>query len=106
MENRMRTVMAALAITTVCACSDKNSIAEKVEQRADNRAEAMEAAADSMENALQQNIVDQQAETVRQAGEERAEAIRDSQLDAEDLSPEQRNALIEGDLGTVAPARR
>jgi hypothetical protein len=100
MENRMRTVMAALAITTVCACSDKNSIAEKVEQRADNRAEAMEAAADSMENALQQN------ETVRQAGEERAEAIRDSQLDPEDLSPEQRNALIKGDLGTVAPARR
>jgi hypothetical protein len=102
----MRTIMAALAITTVCACGEKNKIAEKVEQRADNRAEAMEAAADSMENALQQNIVDQQAETLRQAGEERAEAIRDSQLDAEDLSPEQRNALIEGDLGTAAPARR
>lgn len=99
-------VMAALAITTVCACSEKNKIAENVEQRADNRAEALEAAADSMENALQQNIVDQQAETVRQAGEERAEAIRDSQLDPEDLSPEQRNALVEGDLGTVAPTRR
>jgi hypothetical protein len=90
----------------LAGCSGKNEISEQVEQRADNRAAAMEAAAESMTNALQKNVVREQAETVRQAGEERAEAIRRSQLDAGTLSNEQKARLITGDQGTPAPATR
>lgn len=98
------TVLIALGL--LCACSEKNAIAEKVEARADNRADAMEAAAQSMTNALQQNGVEQQAETVRQAGEERAEAIRKSQLEPDALSKEQKDRLIKGEQGTAdAPPR-
>jgi len=102
----MLRLTALLLTAMLAACSEKNEIAEKVEQRADNRAEAMERAAESMTNALQQNIVEQQAETVRQAGEERAEAIRQSELEADALSKAQKAELIKGDEGTPAPVRR
>jgi hypothetical protein len=101
----MRDLIAPLALAALAGCSEKNDVADKVEARAENRAEAMEEAAESMTNALQQNIVEQQADLVRQAGEERAEAIRGSELNPDQLTPEQRNALIKGE-GTPAPARR
>lgn len=95
-----------LASALLTACSGKNDISEQVEARADNRAEAMEAAAETMTNALQRNIVEQQADTVRQAGEERAEAIRKSQLDSNALDAAQKERLIKGGEGTPAPAAR
>lgn len=103
MRRRAYTLLMSAALV---GCSEKNEISERVEERAETRAEAMEAAADSMTNALQQNVVREQADTVRQAGEERAEAIRKSQLDAEMLSNEQKAQLITGDQGTPAPATR
>lgn len=81
-------------LLSLAACSGRDEIADKVEDRADARAEALENAGDTMENALQQNVTAQQAETMRQAGEERADAIRESDLDAEKLSDEQKNALV------------
>lgn len=101
----MRTLLIALAFLAA-ACSEKNEIAEKVEARADKRADAMEEASRSMTNALQQNGVAQQAETVREAGEERAEAIRDSELKPGDLTDEQEKSLIKGDEGTPGPSQR
>lgn len=97
---------ALILIGVLVGCSEKNEIAERVEARADRRADAMEAAVDSMANALQQNVAEQQATTVREAGEERAEAIRRSQLDPDQLSPEQKAKLVKGEPGTgPAPAR-
>lgn len=101
----MRSI-ALLAMGLLCACSEKNEIAEKVEARADKRADAMDAAAQSMTNALQQNGAEQQADTVRQAGEERAEAIRKSQLEPDALSEEQKDRLIKGEPGTAAAQPR
>ena len=66
-----RTIQALTAIMLLAGCGGgTDDISERVEERADNRAEAMEAAAESMTNALQQNVVREQAQTVRQAGEE------------------------------------
>lgn len=99
--------IAALATALLAGCSGKDQIADRVEDRAENRAEAMDEAADTMTNALQANAVEQQADTVRSAGKERAEAIRDSQLDASELSKEQKNTLVEGNsVGTPARPRR
>lgn len=103
MRNRLATLC---LVMLTAACSEKNDIAEQVQERADNRAEAMEEAAESMTNALQQNIAQQQARTVRQAGEERAEAIRKSQLRPDALTRAQKEELITGDSGTPAPGRR
>lgn len=101
-----RTIRTLLLVALLAGCSGKSDISEQVEARADDRAEAMEAAADSMTNALKQNNVREQAETVRQAGEERAEAIRKSNLDPEGLDPAQKERLIRGDQGTPAPVAR
>ncbi len=92
---RMIFVWMALALA---ACGDsKDAIADQVKDNAENRAEAMEESGQSITNAVQQNIVEQQADTVREAGEERADAIRNSQLDAGDLSAAQKNELIAGE---------
>ena len=102
----MRRTIAILALTLAAACNEKSRIADKVEERADERADAMEEASRSMTNALQQNVVEQQARTVRQAGEERAEAIRESGLDAGDLSNAQKAKLVSGDQGTLGKNAR
>lgn len=93
-----------LGAALLAGCSGKDRIADKVEDQAENRAEAMEEAAEAMTNALQANAAEQEAETMRQAGKERAEAIRDSQLDASDLNNAQKNALVNG-ASPGTPAR-
>ena len=96
----MRRTIALLVLALASACGEKEKIAEQVEERADSRADAMEEAGRSMTNALQQNVVEQQARTVREAGEERAAAIRESELEADALSDAQKNRIIAGDQGT------
>jgi hypothetical protein len=87
--------LAVMAVTLpLVACSETGNVAERVEDRADARAEALENAGAAMEDALARNVTEQQANTIRQAGEERAEAIRESGLDADKLSDEQQNALV------------
>ncbi|NNM75800.1 hypothetical protein HJG53_02620 [Sphingomonas sp. ID1715] len=98
----MRAITPILALALCAGCSEKEEIADQVEDRAESRAEAMEEAGRQMTNALQANIAEQQARTVRQAGEERAEAIRKSDLDADALTPAQKQALVTGDTGTPA----
>lgn len=92
----IRFAVMALPIVLLAACSSKNAIADKVETNADKRAAAMERASESMTNALQRNAVEQQADVVRSAGKERAEAIRDSDLKAGALNKDQQNALVAG----------
>ena len=90
-------ICAALGAALMAGCgSGKEKIADRVEDNADRRAAAMEEASESMTNALQQNAVEQQAKIVRSAGEDRAEAIRDSDLEADMLTKQQKNALVEG----------
>ena len=98
--------MALLLVLAACS-SGKDKIAERVEENADNRAAAMEQASESMTNALQANAVEQQANIVRSAGEERADAIRNSDLDANMLTAQQKNALVAGHpVGTQTPNSR
>jgi uncharacterized protein YbjQ (UPF0145 family) len=100
---------AALILIALSACGnggDKDQIADRIEKNADNRADSMEQASEAMTNALQQNVTEQQADMVRQAGEERADAIRNSQLDADQLSEQQKKELIRGKTGTAAPGPR
>lgn len=100
-------ICAALGAALLAGCgSGKDEIADRVEDNADKRAAALEKASERMSNALQANAVEQQAETVRAAGEERADAIRRSDLEPGALSDSQKNALIEGNTGTAAAPPR
>jgi hypothetical protein len=96
----------ALGALLLAACgSGKDKIAQRVEDNAENRAAAMEQASRSMTDALQANAVEQEANIVRSAGEQRAEAIRSSDLDASTLTQAQKNALIEGKSTGTQPKR-
>lgn len=98
---------AALGLALLAGCNRKDDIADRVEEHAEDRAEALDAAAASMTNALAANGLEQQARLTRRAGEERAEAIRRSDLDAGKLTGEQQNALVEGkSVGTPAAQGR
>jgi hypothetical protein len=98
---------AALMLLTACNGSGKDRIADRVEENAEDRAAAMDAASETMTNALRANATQQQANIVRSAGEDRAQAIRDSDLDASLLTKEQKNAIVAGNTtGTQAPPRR
>lgn len=105
----IRLAMAMLPFALLGAChGSKNTIADKVEKNADRRAAAMEEASQSMTNALERNAVAQQADIIRSAGKDRADAIRDSDLKAGTLTKDQQNALVAGKSvgGTPAPAGR
>lgn len=86
-----------------CGGGAKEQIADKVEDNADNRAKALDQAADTMTNALQANAVEQQANIVRSAGHDRADAIRKSDLPADKLTDNQKNAIVAGKSATGKP---
>jgi hypothetical protein len=79
-----------------CSGGGKDRMADRVEDNAENRAAAMDRASETMTNALRANAMQQQANIVRSAGEDRAQAIRDSDLDAGALTQQQRNAIVPG----------
>jgi hypothetical protein len=72
-----------------------DDVADKVEQKADNRADAIEQASEDLANGQQRLDAREQAELVREAGEERADAIREAQPDADRLTAGQKNAIID-----------
>lgn len=85
-----------LSVFLLAACSETDRVAERVEEVADDRADAMEARSERLDNNAAASAIEQQAETVREAGEERAEAIRESELDASELSTREKAELIRG----------
>ncbi|MBA2918418.1 hypothetical protein GON01_05460 [Sphingomonas sp. MAH-20] len=96
-----------LLLLAACGGSGKDRIAQRVEDDAENRAAAMEQASETMTNALRANATQQQANIVRSAGEDRAEAIRESDLDAGALTQQQKNAIVAGrSTGTQTPRPR
>lgn len=107
MRRYVALVLVAMLIAGCGSGGGKGRIADQVEDDAENRAAAMDEAAATMTNALKANAVEQQADIVRSAGKERADAIRNSQLDASQLTGTQKNALIAGNsVGTPNAPRR
>lgn len=107
-SSRYFSMAAGLCALAGCGSNGRDRIADKVEQSADRRADAMQEASERMTNALERSNTVAQAKLTREAGKDRAEAIRDSQLNASRLSDTQKNALIRGAPapGTVKPPSR
>ena len=96
-------LIAALTLLPLSAC-DKGKgddrLAGRVEDAADNRADAMENNADMMRN--QADMLDNRAGAVRDNGEARGDAIDAADVNANAMTPEQRQAII----ANQAPAVR
>jgi outer membrane PBP1 activator LpoA protein len=89
-------VLAAAAIS-LSACGGQGD-----DKLGDDAAEAGEARADNLEAQAENasgetaDALEQQADAAEDRGEKREEAIDDSDVDTSELSPEQRNALVNG----------
>ena len=80
--------MGAMALS-LAACGGKgdDKLGSQVEAAADNRADALESAADNLED---------RAETVRASGDQQADAIDDADVNVEAMTDEQKAALVNG----------
>jgi hypothetical protein len=96
------TALAVVAILPVAACnkSPSDKLADRVENAADNRADAMEANADTLRN--QAAMLDNRADKARDTGESRSDAIQAADMNVAGMSQERRDAIV----ANKAPAVR
>ena len=88
--------LAATALTlTACGGQGDDALGDNAADAAEAQAENLEAMADNSTGA-QAEALEQQADAVEDAGERREEAIDESDVNADSLSNEQRNALVNG----------
>lgn len=87
-------ILAAMLIAPLAACGGNgdDKLAERVEDAADNRADAMEAQAEALE---------EKAEQVRDTGESRSDAIDAADVNAQAMSQERRDAIVANEAAAV-----
>ena len=77
--------LSTLAMLSACGGNGDDKLASRVENAADDRADAMEARADAL---------DEQAEQVRETGENRADAIDAADVNADAMSDQKKDAIV------------
>ena len=86
---------ALLLSLAACGGDEDDALGERADQVAENRAEAMDAAAENLSGARREGMEDQ-ADATRRAGERAEEAIDESDVDADELSERQKAAIVNG----------
>ncbi|GAA3718478.1 hypothetical protein GCM10022268_28480 [Sphingomonas cynarae] len=95
------TLVALAAVLPLAACnkSPSDKLADRVENAADTRADAMEANADILRNQAAQ--LDSRAEKARDTGEARSDAIEAADMNVAGLSQDQRDAIVANQAAAV-----
>jgi|EBPBio282013_DNA_FD.fasta_scaffold23804_2 predicted small lipoprotein YifL len=86
----MKTVFKSIALASLvalAACGGKgdDALADNVEANADNVADALDAQADNAVNEATEDMLENQADSVRENGEAAADAIDDADVNAQQL---------------------
>lgn len=89
----LASILLSPMLAAACGTKGDEKLAQRVEDRADNRADMLENQADAL---------DAQAKQVRATGESRSDAIDAANLNVQALSNEQRAAIV----NNTAPAVR
>lgn len=96
MRNKMLLALApSLLLLAACGGKGDDKLGEQAQEAMENRADAMDAAADNMSGPAA-DAMEANAEATRDAGEAREEAIDDSDVNADALSAGEKNAVING----------
>lgn len=89
----------AIFLLALAGCgSGKDSLADRVEQKADNRAERLEQKGREMADPRKREQANSRAAAVRDAGRDQAEAIRQAPLDTNTLSPGEKNKILNAQI--------
>ena len=88
---------AAAALLSLAACGGQgdDKLGEQAQEAAENRADNMEAAAENMSGPAA-DMMETKAEATREAGEAKEEAIDDSDVNAQAMSNQQKEAVVNG----------
>lgn len=92
-------MLAALSPLAACNNSPSDKLAGRVESAAENRADALEANAQALRN--EAAMLDQRAETTRDVGEARADAIKAADMNVSTMSQERRDAIVANQAAAV-----
>lgn len=95
MKTLLAATSAALLLLTACGGNGDDALADRAEEAAENRADMLDAMADNSTGG-QAEALEERADQVEDMGEMQAEAIDDSDVDADRLSDAQKNAMVEG----------
>jgi ABC-type glycerol-3-phosphate transport system substrate-binding protein len=90
-------ILAAFASATLslaaCGGDGDDALSDRAEEQAESKADALDAAASNASGPQEDALADQ-AEAVREAGDAKEEAIDNTDVDTDDLTPAQQNALV------------
>lgn len=103
-EAPLKSIFTLVALATIlplaaCNSSPSDKLADRVENAADNRADAMEANADMLRN--QAARLDNRAEKARDTAESRADAIEAADMNVAGMSQERRDAIVANQAAAV-----
>ena len=87
---------AALIALAGCGGKGDDSLGDNAADAAEAQADNLEAAADNAVSDAQEDALEDQADAVRESGEKKEEAIDDSDVNAQALSNEQKEAVVNG----------
>lgn len=95
---RTTTIIASVAMSlALSACGGKgdDKLGEQAQEAMENKADRMDAMADNMSGTAE-DMMQAKADATREAGEAKEEAIDESDVNAEALSPAERAKVING----------
>lgn len=95
---RTSIIAAAIGLSLVlAACGGKgdDKLGEQVQEAAENKADKMDVMADNM-SGTSEDLMQAKADATREAGDAKEEAIDDSDINAEALTPAERAKVING----------
>jgi len=93
------TALTALALGACNSNSPSDTLADRVENAADARADNLEARSENLQ--AQAEMLDNRAEQVRDTGESRADAIQAADMNVQGMSQEQRDAIVANQAAAV-----
>lgn len=82
---------------SLAACGGKgdDKLGDQAQEAMENRADALDATADGMTGAAK-DATEARADAIREAGDAKEEAIDDADVNADKLTPAQKNEIVQG----------
>lgn len=92
-------MLVALVPLVACHRSASDRLADRVQNAADQRADALKAQADKLQ--AHADALNNRADQVRDTGKSRADAIEAADMNVAAMSKDQRNAIVANDAAAV-----